>query len=110
MWNRCCPLCFVKLSPFVVLSRSNDILCRACHAKLELSRHSRVFSSLIGVVFGLLAFHVVASSTNEIGRWIFPIFAAFLAYSSVSTLVLLIRSDLVVRHAANSSIFPHTPT
>ena len=49
MSNRACPLCFARLSRTQVLSRSNHLICPACHAQLELSRPSRLLASFAGV-------------------------------------------------------------
>ncbi len=104
MWNRACPLCFVKLSPFSVLSRSNDIICPACHAQLELSRHSRVLSSTAGILAAGLVFHLPYTLT-PLGNWVIPIVASFLAFGLGATLLLLLRTDLVVRPSAHPA-FP----
>ena len=109
MWNRACPLCFVKLSPFLVLSRSNDLTCPACHANLELSRHSRVLSSFVGIFAALLAFYLVSTAIH-LARWILPMVVSFLTFGCASALMLLIRSDLVVPPHQDSSIFPHSPS
>lgn len=105
MWNRACPMCFVKLSPFLVLSHSNDIVCSACHARLELSRHSRVFSSFAGIVSGMLAFHLLHSAT-PLGFWALPVVATILAFGFGSALPLFFYTDLVV-HASKHPTFPH---
>jgi hypothetical protein len=107
MWNRACPLCFVKLSPFLVLTRSNDLACPACHTELELSRHSRVLASLTGIAAAILAYHL-GYTANHLARWIVPVFLAFVAFGCVSAFILLIRSDLVVRPQPDSSAFPHS--
>jgi hypothetical protein len=106
MWNRTCPLCFVKLSRFQVLTRSNDLSCPACHAELELSRPSRFLSSFAGIVAGMLVFHLTHTA-NPMTRWTWPIVAAFLAFGFVSAGVLSIAADLVVRPLAPSTAIPH---
>ncbi len=106
MSNRACPLCFVKLSAFQILSRSNDLVCPACHAELELSRPSRLLGSFAGILSAMLAFHL-ASSANPATRWTWPIVAAFLAFGLASAFVLFLASDLVVRPHPHSSAFPH---
>ncbi|HEY4979081.1 MAG TPA: hypothetical protein VII25_07965 [Candidatus Acidoferrum sp.] len=108
MSNRSCPLCFVKLSVFQILSRSNDLVCPACHAELELSRPSRLLGSFSGILAAFLAFHL-ASSANPATRWTWPILAAILAFGFASAFVLFIASDLVVRPKPHphSSAFPH---
>ena len=108
MWNRACPLCFVKMSRFQVLALSNEMSCPACHAELELSRSSRLLSSLVGIVVGAAIFHV-AHTTNPMARWIWPIVAAFLSFGFASAGVLIVSADLVVRpQPSHSSVFPHS--
>ncbi len=106
MSNRSCPLCFVKLSTFQILSRSNDLVCPACHAELELSRPSRFLDSSVGLLFGFLAFRL-AYSASPATRWVWPILAAFLAFGFASAFSLFFFSDLVVRPRPHSSVFPH---
>ena len=106
MWNRACPLCFARLSRTQVLSRSNDLVCPACHAQLELSRSSRVLSSFTGIVIAVAVFQL-ASTANLLASWTWPMLAAILSFGFASALVLLFASDLVVPSPPHSVTFPH---
>lgn len=106
MWNRACPMCFVKLSRFQVLSRSNDLVCPACRAELELSRPTRLLSSIGGILAGMAVFHLTHAAYLA-ARWFWPIVAALLTFGLTSAFVLLVASDLVVRPHSPSSAFPH---
>jgi len=105
MWNRACPLCFAKVSRYLVLTNSNDLACPACHASLELSRPSRLLASFVGLLAGLLAFHIHFPHTGA--NWLLRLVAAFLAFGSTSALLLLFVADLVVRPHQASTSFPH---
>lgn len=109
MWNRTCPLCYVKLSRLLVLSRSNDLVCPTCHAQLELSRPSRFLASVLGIAAAMLAFHLARTSPS-IARSVIPIPAAILAFGFASALTLFFLSDLVVRPHPHAATFPHAHT
>lgn len=105
---RACPLCFTKIPRTHVLSRSNDLVCPACHAQLELSRPSRVLGSFVGILAALLVFHLAHTSNSQV-NWTLPIVAAILAFGFASALALLLASDLIVRSPIGliSTPFPH---
>ena len=105
MWNRACPLCFAKVPRALVLSNSEDLACPSCHARLELSRPSRV----LGAITGWLAGYVAASmlfERNVRGGWALGLLAAVLAFGGGSALALFFLSDLVVR-PKETAAFPH---
>ena len=106
MWNRACPLCFVKLSAFLVLAHSSDIVCPTCHAELELSRHSRVLASFVGILAATLVFHL-PHTANPLGHWAIPMVASIFAFGLGSALLLLVRADLVLCPHHHSTTFPH---
>jgi uncharacterized membrane protein YhhN len=95
MWNRACPICFVKLSRSAVLSRSYELTCPRCHAPLELSRYSRLLASLIGFLIALLVFHLSLPHTGA--NWVLRPVAVLLAFSLGSALLLFFVADLVLR-------------
>lgn len=105
MWNRTCPLCFAKVSRFLVLSRSNDLICPACHSPLELSRYSRLLASFVGFLAGLLVFHLHLPHTGA--NWVLRPVAVFIAFGLGSALLLFLVADLVVRPNPPSTSFPH---
>ncbi len=106
MSNRACPLCFARLSRTQVLSRSNHLICPACHAQLELSRPSRLLASFAGV-FAAISIFQLAHSSNSLTNWTWPMLAAILSFGFASALVLLLASDLVVRQEPHPVTFPH---
>jgi hypothetical protein len=101
MWNRACPLCFVKVPRALVLARSEDFACPSCHARLELSRPSRVLGAIAGLLAGFLA-----ASVRE--SWALSFLAAVLAFGAGSVLALVFLADLAVRPKEAPS-FPHAP-
>lgn len=105
MWNRSCPLCFVKLPHTSILARSDDLICPSCHSALEVSRPSRVFAALLGVIAAYLAaeFAVLAMPKEA---WFLAVAAAVLAYGVVSALVLYFVSDLVIQPKPLATAFP----
>ncbi len=105
MWNRACPICFARISRFLVLTHSYDITCPTCQSPLELSRQSRLLDSLLGFVLALFVFHLPLPHTGA--NWILRLVAAFLAFCLASTLLLFFAADIVVRPSPVSSPFPH---
>jgi len=105
MWNRACPLCFVRVPRSLVFTRGEELTCPSCHTPLELSRATRVFSA----AFGLLAAYLVAnpaSGSNAKGGWLWPVLASILGYGVGSALVVYFLADLTVRPSAAASYFP----
>ena len=107
MGNRSCALCFVKVPRALVLSRSDDLECPACHASLELSRPSRVLGAIAGFAAGLFAGRYALHVSGE-ASWTFPLLAAILSFGFCSAVVLFFFSDLVVPPKATAVTFPHT--
>lgn len=106
MHYRTCPLCFTKIPRLLVLSRSNDIICPACHAQLEVSPPSKVLGSIVGILAAWMIFHF-AYTTNTLKNWTLPMLAAILAFGFASALALFLVSDLVVKPRLVSTTFPH---
>jgi hypothetical protein len=105
MWNRSCPLCFANVPRSLVLTRADELVCPSCHTPLELSRSSRVLSSLVGLLAGFLAAHIVLQVITR-GRWAIPMVGAVLAYGVASALLLFFLADLVVQPKPHASHFP----
>jgi hypothetical protein len=105
MGNRACPLCFARVPRTLVLTCGEALVCPSCHAPLELSRSSRVLSSLDGLLGGFIAAQIVLRVATT-GRWVLPMLGAILTFSLVSTLVLFFLSDLVVLPKPPASHFP----
>jgi hypothetical protein len=105
MWNRACPLCFVRVPRSLVLTRGEELACPSCHAPLELSRTTRVISAATG----LLVAYVVASAlsgSNARGGWIWPILGALVGFGFGSALILYFLADLVTRPDTKTGHFP----
>lgn len=107
MWNRACPLCFVKLPRASVLARSDELICPSCHTPLELSRPSRVLAALIGLIAAYVAAQIVVFAAPR-GAWFTSIVAVVLGYGLGSALILYFLSDLVVRPKPEAAPFPQT--
>jgi len=109
MWNRACPLCFARVPRMLVLARSYDFACPACHAPLELSQPSRVGASL-GGIFGALLAGYRAFFASGTFKWTLPIVAGALTFAFCSTAFLFFFSDVVVRRKSSADTFPHGKT
>jgi hypothetical protein len=107
VWNRSCPRCFVKLPRTSVLANSARLVCPSCHSVLELSRPSRVFAAMVGVIAAYLAVELTALIVPNVA-WIVEIVAAVLAYGSVSAMLLYFLSDLVLEPGESYTPFPHS--
>jgi hypothetical protein len=106
MWNRACPLCFAKVPRGLVLLRSEDLPCPSCHARLELSRPSRVLASIVGLLAGGAAVsRTIAGGIH--GGWAFGLLLAVLSFGVGSVLVLFFLADLAVRPKP-APVFPHS--
>ena len=96
MGKRKCPLCFVRVPWTEALAHSEEVSCPACHAALELSRFTRVFSGLGGVFGAFAAVHLVHGILPG-ALWVMQVAVAVAAFGVVSALCVLIAGDLVVR-------------
>jgi hypothetical protein len=105
MRNRACPICFARISRFLVLTHSYDITCPACRSPLELSRQSRLVDSFVGFLLALFVFHLPLPRTGA--NWILCLVATFLAFCVGSALLLFFAADIVVRPSPLSTPFPH---
>jgi len=105
MWDRACPLCFIKLSRGSILARSDELICPSCHSALELSRSTRVLAALVGLVAAYLAAHSTALALPR-GAWFAAVVAATVAYGVGSALCLYFLSDLAVRPRPAPTAFP----
>jgi len=106
MGNQACPLCFAKVPRTVILAKSLEVNCLACHAELEVSRGSRVLASFVGVLAGFAAVQLSRHASGT-AQWTLPTVAAFLTFGICSAAVLLVFADLVVRPKISPTAFPH---
>jgi hypothetical protein len=104
MWNRKCPLCFVRIPWTASLAHSYEITCPACHAPLELSRFTRISGAFGGIAGAFVAIHLAEGIFH--GKvWVLPV-VAILGYAGASVLFVLIVGDLVVRPKTTGASFP----
>jgi len=106
MGKRKCPLCFVRVPWTETLVHSEEIVCPACHAPLELSRFTRVFSGFGGVLGALVAILLTHGSFHG-AHWVARVVAAILGFGIASAACVLLAGDLVVRPKTSSAAFPH---
>ena len=106
MENHACPLCFAKVPRTLILTKTLEVDCPACHAALEVSRGSRVLASFVGVLAAFLAVHLGGQVSGTAG-WSLPIVAAIVSFGVCSALVLFVFSDLAVRPKISATTFPH---
>jgi hypothetical protein len=106
MWNRTCPLCFVRVPRKLVLTRGDDLVCPSCHAPLEISRASRVLGSAAGLAAGYLGAQAIPLSA--MGGWSLQLVGALFGYGIGAALVLFFISDVVVQPKAAVRDFPQS--
>src|SRR5215470_10711474 len=93
-------MCFGKVPPARIAAQSDAVDCPHCGRPLELSRPSRMLSSFLGLVAAWLAFSWTSramTGIEDLRGWFLPLVAAILAFGVVSSLFLLLNSDLVVK-------------
>ena len=105
MWKRACPICFTRISRFVVLTSSYEITCPTCHSPLELSRQSRLLDSLFGFLVALVVFYLPLPHSGV--NWLLRLVITFLAFCFGSAFLLFYAADIVVRPTPLSTPFPH---
>lgn len=105
MWNRACPMCFVRVPRSAILTRGDELTCPSCHTALELSRTSRVLSAAVGLLVAYVLAKAVSDSAAK-GGWIWPILGVVFGYGLGSALVLYFLADLVVRPHPAEGHFP----
>ncbi len=95
---RTCPLCMTRVPGGTVVAYSNDMECPGCKVRLAVSPGSRVAASIMGLVAGALVWRLTWPSEGMLG-WALPVVYAFLAFSVIATLFLMITADLIARLA-----------
>jgi len=105
MWNRACPLCFVKLPRASLLVHSDQLVCPSCHTAVELSRASRVLAATVGLLgaYFCAQFFLILSPRTA---WLTAFVAAVLGYAFGSALFVYLLADLVVRPKPAAAPFP----
>jgi hypothetical protein len=106
MGNHVCPVCFAKVPRTLILTKTLEVDCPACHAALEVSRGSRVLASFVGILAAFLAVRVGGQASGTAG-WTLPIVAAMVCFGVCSAVVLILFSELAVRAKISPTAFPH---
>jgi len=106
MENHACPLCFAKVPRTLILTKTLEVDCPACHAELEVSRGSRVLASFLGILAAFAAAQLGGQVSGTAG-WTLPIVAAIVSFGVCSALVLILFSELAVRQKISPATFPH---
>jgi hypothetical protein len=106
MENHACPLCFAKVPRTLILTKTLEVDCPACHAALEVSRGSRLLASFVGILAAFVAVHLGGQVSGTAG-WTLPIVAAVMVYGICAALVLFVFSELAVRPKISPTAFPH---
>ncbi|HXR33728.1 MAG TPA: hypothetical protein VN830_08475 [Verrucomicrobiae bacterium] len=106
MENHACPLCFAKVPRTLILTKTLEVICPACHAELEVARGSRVLASFVGILAAFVAVHVSGQVSGTAG-WTLPIVAAIASFGVCSAVVLISFSELAVRAKISPTTFPH---
>jgi len=105
MGKRKCPLCFVRVPWTEVLAHSEEIRCPGCHALLELSRFTRIYSGLGGALGAWAGVRLTYGFFHG-ASWVTCVVAAVLAFGFASAAFALLAGDLVVRPKVITSTFP----
>lgn len=106
MGNHVCPLCFAKVPRTLILTKTLEVDCPACHAALEVSRGSRVLASFVGILAAFAAVHLGGQASGTAG-WTLPIVGAIVSFGVCSAVVLILFSELAVRPKITPAAFPH---
>ncbi len=97
---RKCPYCLAVVPASQVVVYSNDLECPGCRRPLEVARVSRYVSVWLGLAAGAAVWYWDARSTgNEELGWVLPVVYAFLAFSIVASVVLMLTGDLRLKSA-----------
>ncbi len=114
---RICPLCMGKVPAEDVAAYSDTLLCPHCQKPLEVSRPSRLITTLIGLLAACLVSRFTRGSEGLLG-WVLAMVYAVLTWGIVTPLLLMLTADLRIRadqpyaeavsaSAANSHSGPH---
>lgn len=93
---RQCPQCQTRIPAVRVAAYSDSLECPGCSSPLEVAAGARYLASAAGLVgaAGLLWWLAPAGRALD---WTVPTLAAFLAYSVVAAVVVMLVGDLVPR-------------
>jgi hypothetical protein len=89
-------MCLQAVAAGHVVAYSDGMDCPGCGRRLEVSLGSRYLASLAGIAAGVLAWRQSNPVQGEMG-FAAAVLWAFLAYSAVAPLVLMVIADLRVK-------------
>jgi hypothetical protein len=98
MAARKCPMCLKAVPAGFVVAYTNGMDCPGCGQRLEVSLGSRYLASLAGILAGALVWRRSDPSQGQLG-FATAVLWAFLAYSVVAPLVLMLIADLRAKAA-----------
>jgi len=90
---RMCPHCKTEIPAPLSVTRSNDLECPKCGARLEVAHGSRTISTICGLAAGAIAWRLSSGSQTGLGG-VAPTLYAFLGFGIVSPLVLMVTANL----------------
>ena len=93
---RKCPYCLAVVTAGRTTAFSNDLECPGCHRPLEISPISRHISVWAGLAAGAGVWYWASRPENggESLGWALPVVYAFLAFSIVAPVILMLTGDL----------------
>lgn len=94
-----CPQCMKKVPATAVAAYTNTIECPHCQALLTVALPTRVIGAVIGLGVGWLVYGWAQKSLAGDAAWMLPALYAFLAYSLIYTIYVMMTADLVMRPA-----------
>jgi len=106
MENHACPLCFAKVPRMLILTKTLEVSCPACHAELEVARGSRLLAAFVGFLAAFVAVHLF-EGVGGVAGWTLPVVVAVMAYGMCAALVQLVFCELALRPKVFPTAFPH---
>jgi len=97
MAMRECPQCGNKVPATEVSAYTDEIECPHCQALLTVALPTRVIGAFIGLGVGWLVYGWAQNSLAGEEAWLLPAVYAFLTYSLVYTMYVMLTADLVMR-------------
>ena len=79
-----------------VAAYSDGMKCPGCQSRLEVSFPSRFIATTVGLLAAALVWRLTRSSAGMLG-WVLPVVYAFLGFSAVAPVVLMLTADLVLK-------------
>ena len=85
-----------KVPAATVVAYSDTIVCPGCRKPLEVSRPSRLITTIVGLVAAYFVYRVTRRSEGMLG-WALPMVYAFFTWGIVTPLLLMLTADLRLR-------------